>query len=119
MLVLVILLAACGKAPPVTVTCADPRAGCQLPGGLELRFSRQPAVMQSFDLDVAAPADAAPYVSFQMRGMEMGLNRYRLLRKNGRWHASVMLPACVQGRRDWVLRLEAGGKVYEMPFVGS
>jgi hypothetical protein len=120
MLWLLLLLAACGKAPElIPVSCADPLAGCRLPDGMEVRFSRQPSVMQSFDLDMAAPADSEPYASFQMRGMEMGMNRYRLLRKDGHWHASVMLPACVQGRRDWVLQLDVGGKTYEVPFIAG
>ena len=114
---LMLALAACARPPAVqTVSCPDPVAGCRLDRGLEVHFSKTPAVMQKFDLDVMAPENAAPYASFQMQGMEMGLNRYRLLWSDGKWHAEVTLPACVQGRHDWILRLEAGGKIYEMPF---
>ncbi len=119
-LFLLLVLAACARPPePKSVACADPVAGCRLPENLEVRFSRQPTMMQAFGLEVAAPADAEVHASFQMRGMEMGMNRYRLLRKDGKWYASVMLPACVQGRSDWVLRLEVGNKVYELPFAAG
>ena len=117
---LLLVLAACGGEPAATtVSCADPVAGCRLKDGLELRFSHEPKMMQAFDLEVAAPADAVLHASFQMQGMEMGMNRYRLLRDGGKWHAGVMLPACVQGRSDWVLRLEVDGKSYEIPFVAG
>lgn len=84
-----------------------------------MRFSKTPSVMQKFDLEVNAPEDAAPHASFQMRGMNMGMNRYRLIWDGKSWHAEVMLPACIQGRHDWILRLEAVDKVYEIPFVSS
>jgi hypothetical protein len=117
---IILALSACAKSPAVqAVHCRDPVAGCRLDAGMEVRFSKIPAVMRRFDLDVIAPESAAPYASFQMQGMEMGLNRYRLLWNNGKWHAEAMLPACVQGRHDWILRLEAGGKIYAMPFTGG
>lgn len=117
---LLLVLAACGRVPePTSVACADPVAGCGLPDGLSVRFSSPPSILKTFELEMTAPADAEIHASFQMRGMEMGLNRYRLLPKDGKWHASVMLPACVQGRSDWILRLETGGKVYEVPFSTS
>lgn len=121
-LIALLFLVACAKSPdtsPLVVTCRDPLAGCRLDAGIEIRFSQTPAVMQAFDLEVAAPEGADLHASFQMRGMDMGMNRYRLLKENGKWHARVMLPACLQGRRDWVLRLEVSGKTYEMPFVAG
>ena len=121
-LIAVLVLVACNKSPDamlLAVTCRDPLAGCRLDAGIEIRFSQTPTVMQAFDLEVAAPQGADLHASFQMRGMEMGMNRYRLLQENGKWRAKVMLPACVQGRRDWILRLEVSGKTYEMPFVAG
>lgn len=114
-----LLLAACTKEPVTErISCPDPVAGCRI-DMMELRFSRQPSVMQTFDLDLLAPESTQPYASFQMQGMDMGPNRYRLLRESGKWHAQVMLPACVQGRRDWILALEIGDKVYEVPFTSG
>lgn len=121
-LIALLVVVACAKSPdpsPQVVTCLDPLAGCRLDAGIEIRFSQTPTVMQTFDLEVVAPQGADLHASFQMRGMEMGMNRYRLLQKNGEWRAKVMLPACVQGRRDWILRLEVSGKTYEMPFVAG
>jgi hypothetical protein len=120
-LIVLLVLVSCARAPqaPLTVDCRDPLAGCRLDAGIEIRFSQTPAVMQAFDLEVMAAQGTDPHASFRMRGMDMGMNRYRLLQENGKWRARVMLPACVQGRRDWVLRLEAGGKAYEMPFVAG
>lgn len=115
---LMLLLSACSYETTVqTVACPDPIAGCRLDEAVSVRFSQTPGVMEKFALDVHAPKNAEPYASFQMQGMDMGPNRYRLLWNGGVWHADVMLPACVQGRRDWVLRLEVGKKIYEMPFV--
>lgn len=117
-LALTLLMTACGKeTPPMVAECKDPTSGCRLDEHLSVKFSETPAIMRKFGLDVMAPADAAPYASFQMRGMDMGMNRYRLLWDGSKWHAEIILPACIQGRRDWVLRLESGGRVYEMPFT--
>lgn len=115
--VLMVMVGGCAREAVVRqVACADPLAGCQLDDGLELRFSATPATMQKFDLYLTAPADANPSASFQMQGMEMGLNRYRLLREGGKWHAAVMLPACVRGRQDWIVRIETADGLYEVPF---
>lgn len=39
---------------------------------------------------------------FDMVGMDMGVNQYRLqVIDKGVWQAQVMLPVCVTGRRDW------------------
>ncbi|HYG14046.1 MAG TPA: hypothetical protein VD885_07875, partial [Methylophilaceae bacterium] len=59
--------------------------------------------------------------SFAMQGMEMGLNRYRLLRQpDGKWAAEVTLPVCVQGRSDWLMELEViepdGAHRYQLAF---
>ena len=118
-----LVLAACHREPetilPVKAECRNPLAGCVIAPGISLRFSQRPSVMRAFDLEVAAPEATGIHASFQMETMDMGMNRYRLLRENGRWRARVMLPACVQGKRDWLLRLEVGRKVYEVPFVAE
>jgi hypothetical protein len=117
---LLLLLTACGRAPEAAVVeCANPLAGCRLSDGVKVRFSDPPARLKSFELDVDAQSATEIHASFQMRGMEMGMNRYRLLPKDGTWRASVMLPACVQGRSDWVLRLEVDKKTFEVPFQAA
>ena len=49
----------------------------------------------------------------------MGENRYRLVFENGVWKAKVLLPVCVQGRRDWLLLLDVDGQQYVVPFVSG
>lgn len=114
-----LLLVACHQSVPtaLTVTCPDPVAGCRLDTGVVLRFSARPIPMQRFELEVEAPGSEAVYAEFGMAGMEMGPNRYRLLRQNDKWRARVLLPACVQGRRDWILRLDVGDRIYAVPFA--
>jgi hypothetical protein len=107
-----------GQRPALIVTCPDIVKGCALAHArLHVRFERQPRPMQAFRIEVTIPDVREVHARFSMRGMEMGLNRYRLLPDGpGRWHAEVMLPACIQGRDDWNLLLEANGSSYEVPF---
>lgn len=107
----------------IAIPCADVRAGCELPQArLRVVFDRQPKQMQPFRLRVEIPDATELHASFSMRGMDMGFNRYRLLPDGaGAWRGEVTLPACAQGRADWIMLLEvtsAGGKTgrYEVPF---
>jgi hypothetical protein len=44
---------------------------------------------------------------FSMNGMNMGLNKYRLIREaDGLWTATVTLPICTSGRSDWLAEFE-------------
>lgn len=111
-LALVLLLAAgCDPATPGTpVACADLEAGCAA-GGIRVRTDAPPSALRPFRLTVEAPAAARVSAEFAMEGMEMGLNRYRLLPAGeGRFEARVVLPVCVSGRRDWLLWVEADGR---------
>jgi len=94
--------------PVHTLACPDVLAGCSnAEGNVHVSFGQAPRIMQPFDLFVAAPGADALFASFDMQGMQMGLNRYRLLPgPDGRWTAEVVLPVCVQGRSDWQLLLE-------------
>jgi len=119
-LVLALLMLACTKEPHShPVTCANPVAGCRLDNAISVRFSKTPTIMEKFSLDVESPQGVQPYASFQMQGMDMGLNRYKLIWDGIRWHADVMLPACIRGRQDWMLQLEIGEQVYEVPFISA
>ncbi len=40
-------------------------------------------------------------VDFQMQGMDMGSNRYRLQPQQGVWQGRVTLPMCTASRMDW------------------
>ncbi len=77
--------------------------------------------MKPFGLQVEDKEASEVHATFLMQGMEMGLNRYRLLKtKLGIWHADVTLPVCVQGRSDWHVLVESqtpeGLKKYQYQF---
>lgn len=43
---------------------------------------------------------------FQMQGMDMGVNRYRLLQRGEQWIGSATLPVCSRSRMDWFAQIE-------------
>lgn len=100
-------------AAPVlqAIGCSDIVQGCA-GAGLTVRMDRVPQVMRPFRLTVTAPAADTVDASFRMAGMEMGFNRYRLIKQAGPaaeaavWQAEVTLPVCVRNRRDWLLLLD-------------
>lgn len=102
------------------VACADPLAGCVFAHHgkpARLAFSTLPTPMEPFELRVTAPEAKTVSAEFQMVGMDMGFNRYDLHRAAaGGFAATVTLPACVSGRRDWVLKLDVDGVRYAVPF---
>lgn len=103
------------------VACADPVAGCRFEHAGQpaaLRFSKQPAPLDAFRIDVAAPGATRATAEFQMQGMDMGFNRYDLKRQSsGAFTADVTLPVCVSGRADWTLFLTLDGRRYAVPFA--
>ena len=117
---MVILLAGCGKENIATAPCAALVQGCTVAvgaGQIRVQTDTVPLPLKPFILTVAAPDAHAVSAVFQMQGMEMGFNRYRLLREpNGVWRASITLPVCVSGRRDWLMILEVDGVRRALPF---
>ncbi len=57
-------------------------------------------------------------VDFHMVGMDMGLNRYRLIRSNGSWVGKTTLPICTASRTDWnaIVEFVDAGKKYTANF---
>lgn len=110
------------KRPPaaVAVPCANPIAGCTFAhrgAAASVRFSAQPAPLQAFGLSVRAPGARRVSAELQMKGMDMGFNRYDLRPAgNGAFSAQVTLPVCVSGRRDWMLFVDIDGTRYVLPF---
>lgn len=103
-----------------TIPCADITKGCGNQQ-LQIHFDRTPQVMRPFNLSAKAASASEVHASFAMQGMEMGLNRYRLLQKlDGLWQAEVTLPVCIRGRSDWLVELEVqtpqGVQRYQLPF---
>ena len=103
---------------PEQVACTDIVAGCALPkSGWHVRFDHTPKPMELFQLRATLPGARNVQARFMMQGMEMGLNRYRLQpANNGNWHGEVFLPACIQGRKDWILILETDNRQFALPF---
>ncbi|QBC42658.1 hypothetical protein [Iodobacter fluviatilis] len=60
------------------------------------------------------------HASWQMQGMEMGPNRYRLLSNDQQhWHAQTALPICTNKRQDWLLKLEIDGHRIDISTVSE
>lgn len=67
----------------------------------------KPLIPFPVNLSIDTPSELEKVViSFQMEGMEMGLNRYRLTKKEGLWQGVATLPICTTSRMDWVAELE-------------
>ncbi len=89
-----------------------PQDGCRLQADaliVRLKFEREAQALKPFpvrvEIDSPVPVDAVG-LSFRMRGMDMGQNRYRLIQRTPqRWEGSITLPVCVSGRSDWEARL--------------
>jgi hypothetical protein len=113
---LLFLLTGCEAKGPPPVNCADLTKGCTT-HGIEVHVDQPPSALHPFLLSVRAPGAHEVSAEFVMSGMEMGLNRYRLMaQQDGLWQARVTLPVCVSGRRDWVLWLEVDGQRHGLAF---
>lgn len=122
----VLLLGACGaegektgQALQVAAGCNAAVTGCEATGAggrmlLSMAGVRamQPATVS---LHWNGAAAESVVISFNMVGMDMGDNRYRLVPDGqGGWTGKVVLPVCVKGRSDWVADVtlkETGGAV--------
>ena len=103
------------KALLTPIACAQGAASCALPGGGRLLFLEPPVEGRAFVMALEGVTAKAPSAEFSMRSMDMGFNQYRFVRAHGRWEASVILPACVSGRRDWEMTLNLDGQRYLLP----
>lgn len=102
-----------------SLTC-DIGRGCTLPNGAVLRFTPAAGLKTPFDIALSGSgAEKAVSVSFAMRDMEMGFNRYDLHRQaDGGWLAqNVRLPLCTEARHDFLADVSVDGQVYRVPFT--
>ncbi len=58
------------------------------------------------DINSKAVDRGSVVIDFQMKDMDMGLNRYRLLPERGHWVGEVTLPVCSNSRLDWYAQVE-------------
>ena len=112
-----------GQAPKAnqTLACPDIQKGCSTTlGGKPVKVSMQGELkpLKAFLVRVEAPGAASVEARFTMEGMDMGFNLYTLrAEKSGMYQASVTLPVCVTGRRDWAMHLNVDGLQLAVPFV--
>lgn len=99
----------------VAADCDSARQACIAHGKdleIELRLGPPVRPMEAFEISLrdlrgTLAADAQISVEFQMRGMDMGLNRYRLERAaDGGWRGRAILPVCTSGRSDWLAAVD-------------
>jgi len=104
------------------------------PRALTLKMSGDVRPLRPFELRLIVPEAAraqvmSASVDFIMVGMDMGINRYSLLKQeNGDFVGKVILPVCSIGRSDWLAQLSVvvslpGGAqemwTAEMPFTAE
>jgi hypothetical protein len=104
------------------------------PRALTLKMSGDVRPLRPFELRLILPEAVRAHameasVDFVMVGMDMGINRYSLLKQaNGDFVGKVILPVCSIGRSDWLAQLSvivpvAGGGeemwTAEMPFTAE
>jgi hypothetical protein len=88
--------------------CDPTLTTCRVSDGditVSLNIDRRVKALQPFSLRLVlegAEGEAQSVVAdFQMQGMDMGTNRYRLLPRENGWQATVTLPICSASRMDW------------------
>ena len=105
------------------VSCQSPLQICQfiIKGQpVQIQFGQPPSGLRPFLLTVMTAKAHRVYVTFTMRDMDMGYNRYRLTRTNaGIWQAKVILPVCVTGRHDWLVTINIDGNLISIPFSSN
>ncbi|GAB3267326.1 hypothetical protein [Chitinimonas naiadis] len=106
----------------VQVSCSDLTVACTIPlagQALTVRADRPPSGLKPFRLEIAG--GAVPMTArFGMVGMDMGPIAIPLQPAGeGQLAALVVLPLCVQGRRDWRLWLESPKGTIAVNFTAS
>lgn len=104
-----------------TLACPDLHKGCRIDldgQAVAVLVQGELKPLQAFQVQVDAPQATRVEARFTMEGMDMGFNLYTLRAdKKGAFQASVTLPVCVTGRRDWVMHLSVDGAPLAVPFV--
>lgn len=104
------------QQPAVTDIVCDIQAGCTLPDGGHIRFGSTLGIKSPFDIHYQGKAQQVS-VSFSMRDMDMGFNRYELQPSDGgRSAQNVRLPLCTSARHDFLADIDADGRRYRIAF---
>lgn len=127
----ILLLAGCGQneeensqREAQAAGCDAAQTQCQIAiDGLKASLALQPGLVVLKPFEISARIEGARNVEqvvidFQMVGMDMGFNRYRLLTEGDMWKGSATLPVCTTSRNDWLAVLEFNyqGRDYRLHF---
>lgn len=108
------------RQPAAKAAACDVRRGCTLPNGVYVKFGGAGAAKQPFDVELKnVPAAVGETgISFSMKGMDMGFNRFEFAQRGGGvWTAEqIRLPFCVENRRDYLADIYIGGEVFQVEF---
>ncbi|MDO1510597.1 MULTISPECIES: hypothetical protein [unclassified Neisseria] len=108
---------------PVSEAACNVRTGCRLPNGATVKFSENVSAKAPFDIVVRDVGPSVPevFVSFSMSNMDMGFNRYKLVRQeDGTWAANqIRLPVCTQNRNDYLADIHIGNEVFQTAFTAE
>lgn len=94
-------------------------------GGVHLVLALGPGVQPlvtfpvRLSIEGGEVAEQSVIADFQMQGMDMGMNRYRLqMTQPAVWQGNATLPVCTASRMDWLVNVEftLDGKPYRAVF---
>ena len=91
--------------------------GCVLPDGSKVRAASI-NTHEPFDIENVPQNTGAVSISFSMKNMDMGFNRYNLTKQSPRsWQAAqIRLPFCVEGRHDYTADITVGKQTFQTAF---
>ena len=93
----------------IHLSCPNLSSGCNFQidqQTFSIRSTQPISTNKPVHLVVTGPAESIR-LSWQMQGMDMGSNHYKMLSDDQKsWRAQTMLPLCSQQRLDWILTLE-------------
>lgn len=96
--------------------------GCVLPDGSKVRATSI-NTHEPFDIVIEnVPQNTgAVSISFSMKNMDMGFNRYNLTKQSPRsWQAlQIRLPFCVEGRHDYTADITVGKQTFQTAFSAN
>ena len=106
-------------AQPVAA-CRVEAGGCPFLGSARFRLEGVGDGKAPFAIRAEGVPDNIGSVSasFRMDGMDMGFNRFDLVRNGrGRWQLdNARLPFCVAGRHGWIVEWSADGRRFQAAF---
>lgn len=101
----------------VTLPCPSLETGCSFAIGdksYQIKSDSPLEVGKPFTLELSGDIVSARAV-WRMTEMDMGPNNYNLIRNAaGAWHATVILPPCPHGSKEWQLHMEVNGRAADI-----